>query len=1081
MPNLELRLISTFETLDCGLAFASPLTLPAISTLQDELTDLPAKIQALAKEELEQGDVTFLYQHALPGTPRSGVLKFALEAPRGKPYWIEPLELTFHYLSWRHSDDLYLACIPALNVQVLAQSPEKLAELLPRQARFALERFKALDSLENLAALQRVSSLHISAQTIQIAPLSPRQRAQKDEQTKPEKPVIQEVGEDLTTQALSEAFEIDELIALIAEALTSDPPRSVLLCGKSGCGKTAAIRELVRQRARHHLGHTPFWNTSGSRLVAGMTGYGMWQERCQKLCREAAHARAIVVLGNILELLDVGKAEGIAQGVGGFLRPYIARGELLVIGECTPEQIPLIERRDPQLLAVLQRIDVSEPDEQRGRRILERQAESLRKDYDVSLTAGAIDKIDRLHRRYATYSAFPGRPLRFLDSVVFNAQRGTQLNETDVASAFSRETGLPAFMLDPSVRLELDEARAWFAQRVLGQPQAIETVLDVLVAIKAGLARPRRPLASLLFIGPTGVGKTEMAKALAELFFGDRTRLSRFDMSEFAEGDAVYRLVGSPGRGEGVLTAKVREQPFSVILFDEIEKAHPACFDLLLQVLGDARLTDAAGRVAEFSNAIVILTSNLGAESYQLGRSGFAASGRGAESAQSHFTDEVQRFFRPEFVNRLDHILPFAPLNAKTLRQIAAREIELVRQRDGLLLRRAALKVDDAALDFLTARGSDTRYGARPLKREIDRQLLAPLAEKLNSYAAESLFIAEAGIGEGGLKINASARSGDESDTAIYTAGVATLCGDLRRKMQRLQRCSAISELRSDIWRLERLLARLQASGAPPRGTEKLPHLQRLLREFEKLLDDTHRVEEQVTLRLLGRSQQPLDIAQEHLRALQQRLSELMLALYALQFERPDYLLLGIYAEERSIQYTLLEAYLALAHEHSYAVMMQIIHLCSRRCTCPSPLDVDPKDAALAPYTIDRASEIFDRAQAWRDKALGFVLVLRGALVAPRLLGEHGDHVFKLAKSTARCRVETSSMPLKSYTSPEGLGRKGAMSPLPVRREFDMAGRSLTDAHLGKSFSWTGASLNALISDMIEQQLQRRVEELLQQ
>src|SRR5262249_30690931 len=194
---------------------------------------------------------------------------------------------------------------------------------------------------------------------------------------------------------------------------------------------------------------------------------------------------------------------------------------------------------------------------------------------------------------------------------------------------FTRETGLPRFLLEDAVRLDLKATRDRFARRVIGQPEAVDLVVDLLATVKAGLTRPHKPIASLLFIGPTGVRKTEMAKALADFLFGDPGRLTRLDMSEYADPAAVQRLIGGGFGAEGVLTSRIREQPFAVVLLDEFEKAHPLLFDLLLQVLGEGRLTDAAGRLADFCNAMVILTSNLGAESFQQGAFGFPGTGEG--------------------------------------------------------------------------------------------------------------------------------------------------------------------------------------------------------------------------------------------------------------------------------------------------------------------------------------------------------------------------------------------------------------------------------------------------------------------
>lgn len=272
-----------------------------------------------------------------------------------------------------------------------------------------------------------------------------------------------------------------------------------------------------------------------------------------------------------------------------------------------------------------------------------------------------------MHRRYATYSAYPGRPLRFLKNLLED-RSGKTITADDVTARFSEETGLPLFLLNDAVKLDLEDTQRWFGSQVIGQPEAVALIIDLLATVKAGLTRAGRPIASLMFIGPTGVGKTEMAKSLAEFLFQNRERMIRFDMSEYADPIAVNRLIGGIWGAAGLLTSKVREQPFVVLLLDEFEKAHPSFFDLLLQVLGEGRLTDSSGRLADFTNAVVIMTSNLGAETFKRSALGFRDGASATSAARAHFLKEVRAFVRPEFFNRIDRIVPFAPLDEATRR-----------------------------------------------------------------------------------------------------------------------------------------------------------------------------------------------------------------------------------------------------------------------------------------------------------------------------------------------------------------------------------------------------------------------------
>jgi ATP-dependent Clp protease ATP-binding subunit ClpC len=279
-------------------------------------------------------------------------------------------------------------------------------------------------------------------------------------------------------------------------------------------------------------------------------------------------------------------------------------------------------------------------------------------------------------------------------------------------------------VLDDDQRLDLEAVKAEFSARVIGQDEAVNAVVDRIAMLKAGLVDPKRPIAVFLFAGPTGTGKTELAKTLAAYLFGSSDRMTRLDMSELQTADSTVKILGA-GEADS-LADKVRKQPFSVVLLDEFEKAHPNVWDLFLQVFDDGRLTDANGRLVDFRHTIIVLTTNLGATEHQSAVMGF---GRGkAPYAADQILQAVGRTFRPEFVNRLDKIIVFRPLSRAFMRQILEKELAQVLQRRGLRQREWAVEWEDSAIAFLLDRGFSPDMGARPLRRAEDEYLLAPLA-----------------------------------------------------------------------------------------------------------------------------------------------------------------------------------------------------------------------------------------------------------------------------------------------------------------------------------------------------------------
>jgi len=349
------------------------------------------------------------------------------------------------------------------------------------------------------------------------------------------------------------------------------------------------------------------------------------------------------------------------------------------------------------------------------------------------LAVDVLPTVLELTRRYQRDAAFPGKAARLLGQLAVKYQ-DREVTRDATLEEFRAKSGLQTAFLDRRAKLPRQHVADALRRRIIGQQPAVDALADVVAIAKARLNDPGRPLGSVFFAGPTGVGKTESAKALAAYLFGDPSRLLRFDMNEYVSAASAARLVGTFHQPEGLLTGAVRRQPFSVILLDEIEKAHPDVFDLLLQILGEARLSDALGRTVDFGSAVVILTSNLGTRE-AASEIGF---GREGAAADRVYLRAVEQFFRPELFNRLDRIVPFARLGRDELGQIAHRIVADVVAREGLVRRRCAVEIDPGALEWVIDRGTEPVLGARAMRRAVEREMVRPMAGQLAAIAPDA-------------------------------------------------------------------------------------------------------------------------------------------------------------------------------------------------------------------------------------------------------------------------------------------------------------------------------------------------------
>jgi ATP-dependent Clp protease ATP-binding subunit ClpC len=1067
----------TFNVQAVTLSFGDDLELvechgfPTVSSLGDKAgraaVGLRSKIQSLLRDA-EAVPASSLHRRMTGKDARVEQVTLTLEPTKKRADWKEPLELRFDYITWTEADDLHLAFVPVLGVQVITAKPEQIAARVEAHVRLTLvDRVKKV-SLKQLVLSQCVQTLRVESIGVTAYIQSPRDLEEAKAGEKKTKSVLSEVAQKLVQRNTMPAFEMEATLHLLREALEARQPASVLLIGPPGVGKTAAVRELARTTTSN------LWSTSGSQLIAGQSGFGQWQERCRDLCREASKEKAVLHLGNLVELMEVGQHSANAQSIASFLRPWIARGELLAIAECTPEQLAIIERRDPHIAGAFMHVRVPEPSPEVTRKILERVFHHLaRKDSDHAQSAPALDWLHRLHRRYATYSANPGRPIRFLTTLVTEQPAGqkTLLTLEQVTAAFTRETGLPEVLLKDELPLDLEATRTWFTQRVIGQPEAVEAVLDLLATIKARLNRPKQPLASFLFVGPTGTGKTELAKSLAEFLFGSANRLARFDLSEFSDPVSVQRLIGGLGQAEGLLTARVREQPFSVLLFDEFEKADPAFFDLLLQILGDGRLTDAAGRSADFCNTVVIMTSNLGAREFQRGSMGFATAE--GDDGGSHFDEAARQFLRPEIYNRLGAILRFHALSRDLMLRVTRRHLALLQQRDGIRLRDVDLRLGPGVEEHLAARGHDPKYGARPLKRVLERELMVPLAEALNDVRHRQPLVASVNLIKGSLVIEVRQRQAKEDAAATQRA--VELADDvlaLRRRLSKLARSSTVSALENEVPLLAMLERRSAKRGwlSPEEQSRlvRLGHLRRALAALSTLTQRMDALETETlgTFHLAG----GFDAG-----ALQQSQSEIQAERLQLQrdffrfsFPQPDDIVVAIYSEHRDWMQQLISIYL----DHAAALEGRLVGFEFVRP--PEGHDLpDSKPRREPPKKLSAPME--KPPGGW----VGAIMHLRGDLFHPRFMREAGLHKHVNKGVHHLCLVEATATSLAEYTPPAGIHRAGAITDKGTKplRTFKADEQTISDAVMGSS-AWSRSGPDVAMCRLIEARLVKAMEDM---
>ena len=606
-------------------------------------------------------------------------------------------------------------------------------------------------------------------------------------------PTLEQYSRDLT--ALAEEGKLDPVVGReqeierIMEILSRRTKNNPCLVGEPGVGKTAIVEGLAQRIA---MGAVPaplqnrrLLTLDMASMVAGSKYRGEFEERIKRVIKEAEESQEVLLfIDELHTIIGAGGAEG-AMDASNILKPSLARGEIQLIGATTIEEYRKYIEKDPALERRFQPVTVEEPTMEETVEILKGLRKAYEKHHGVVITDEAVQAAVTLSERYINDRFLPDKAIDLLDEAAarkqlqgykipkaleelkiraeerdykkeqvevrqkFEQQRkrlqkkagenATKVREEDIAEVVALWTRIPVQRLAEKESHRLLKLEHTLHQRVVGQDEAVQAVAKAIRRGRVGLKDPKRPIGSFLFLGPTGVGKTELSKTLAEVVFGSEQAMIRVDMSEYMEKHSVSKLVGSPpgyvGYEEGgQLSEKVRRNPYSVILFDEIEKAHPDVFNILLQVLDDGHITDSRGRKVDFKNTILIMTSNAGASSIMSPKKlGFAAvddEKRNYQVMKDNVMEEVRRIFKPEFLNRIDEIIVFHSLNKDHVKKIAGILLNEFSRRCKEQLN-ITLEVRPSAKELISEAGFDEKYGARPLKRAIQTKVEDALAQEI--------------------------------------------------------------------------------------------------------------------------------------------------------------------------------------------------------------------------------------------------------------------------------------------------------------------------------------------------------------
>lgn len=529
--------------------------------------------------------------------------------------------------------------------------------------------------------------------------------------------------------------EIRELTISLLRRSKNNP----ILVGEAGVGKTAIVEGLTLAILRNQVPDALKGLTVRSLELSSLTSEedGGFIAKFKKIIEEmvATRGRNLLFVDEFHTIVGAGSQDGQALDAGNVLKPALARGEIQLIGATTLDEFHDYIETDRALERRMQPVMVEEPTISQAISIIDQAKVIYETFHKVSISSRAVQQAVRLSVRYITDRFLPDKAFDLMDeaATIASAEKRNQVTEEDIAQVLKDKTGIPVTTILKGDKERLFGLKEKLMARVKGQEEAIDAIVDVVTIAQAGLQDENKPISSFLFLGPTGVGKTELAKALAEALFDDEDAMIRFDMSEYKQKEDVTKLIGDRSTNtKGRLTEGVKHKPYSVLLLDEIEKADGEVLDLFLQVLDDGRLTDASGRLISFKNTIVLITTNIGQQKminkFELKGSFQNLSERDRVQFEKSMASELQNEFRPEFLNRIEQTIIFNLLERDVIEDIAEKNLSEIAER--MKSQNLTLSYEPSLIQYLSDVGTDVKNGARPLERLIKRKVLAPISAK---------------------------------------------------------------------------------------------------------------------------------------------------------------------------------------------------------------------------------------------------------------------------------------------------------------------------------------------------------------